>query len=133
MTQQRPRLLLVKGTQAHPEELVRSLSEQFEVMEVDAAGLKQISPRGVFGAASQGYDLVLMETGALTSGNAGSASGGTPTFPGGVPEGEAAGRLAAIGEGVCICTLEGSLLWANDRFKAFDDQTRARITAVCRR
>src|ERR1043166_590581 len=99
-------------------------------MTIDAAGLRELSPRGLSGAAGQGYDVVLAGSEALRGDDA-----GRTTVPqmGELPEGEAAAALAAIGEGVCICTLEGSLIWANDRFKAFDDQTRARITAVCRR
>ncbi len=97
-------------------------------MVIDAAGVKDLSPRGVLGAASQGYQVVVSDADVLSA-----ASPSAPVVPGAVPEGEAAAALAAIGEGVCICTLEGSLIWANDRFKAFDDQTRARITAVCRR
>ncbi len=105
-------------------------------MSVDAAGLRELSPRGVFGAASQGYQIVVLDAELLTSAGGltkPAPNGGSTSGLGELPEGEAAAALAAIGEGVCICTLEGSLIWANDRFKAFDDQTRARITAVCRR
>ena len=136
MTHRRPRLLLVKGIKAPSEQLARLLETHYEVMTIDAAGLRELSPRGVFGAAAQGYDVVVADTEMLSSGgqtkpatNGGSMSSAT----GDLPEGEAAAALAAIGEGVCICTLEGALIWANDRFRAFDDQTRARITAVCRR
>ncbi len=47
--------------------------------------------------------------------------------------GNAADVLAAIGEGVCLTSREGAVLWANDVFRAYDEQTRARISAVCRR
>ena len=60
--------------------------------------------------------------------------GGSCGNSGELPEGEAAAAAwpPSARESVS-CTLEGSLIWANDRFRAFDDQTRARITAVCRR
>jgi CheY-like chemotaxis protein len=49
------------------------------------------------------------------------------------PELDALSVLTALSEGVCVSGLDGTVLWANDRFRAFDDQTRARISAVCRR
>lgn len=49
------------------------------------------------------------------------------------PEVDALSVLTALSEGVCVSGLDGTVLWANDRFRAFDDQTRARISAVCRR
>jgi len=49
------------------------------------------------------------------------------------PELDSLAVLTALSEGVCVSGLDGTVLWANDRFRAFDDQTRARISAVCRR
>jgi CheY-like chemotaxis protein/PAS domain-containing protein len=118
----------VNADKAEGERFIQALSGHFEVMAIDAAGVRDVSPRGLLGAASQGYQVVVADAAILAA-----ASPYLPVVPGSVPEGEAAAALAAIGEGVCICTLEGSLIWANERFKAFDDQTRARITAVCRR
>lgn len=128
----RPRLLLVKGTSVPTDEIAQLLAGTYEVMVVEPgaiAGPGGISPRGLVGAASQGYQLVLCETGLLMPG-----SGSSPNLLGaGMAEGDAGAALSAIGEGVCICAVDGALIWANDRFRAFDDQTRARITAVCRR
>lgn len=124
-----PRVLLVRGTRLPSDDLVRKLGGAYEVMAVDPAGLRELSPKGVFGAASQGYQVVIVDADTLAA--IGGATVGQP--PGGLAEGDAASALSSIGEGVCICSLDGVLIWANDRFKAFDDQTRARITAVCRR
>ncbi len=41
--------------------------------------------------------------------------------------------LDAIGEGVCLAGPDGRIAWVNDRFKLYDDATRSRIEAVCRR
>jgi CheY-like chemotaxis protein len=41
--------------------------------------------------------------------------------------------LEAIGEGVCLAGPDGRMAWANDRFNLYDEATRARIEAVCRR
>jgi CheY-like chemotaxis protein len=49
------------------------------------------------------------------------------------PELDSLSVLTALSEGVCVSGLDGTVLWANERFRAFDDQTRARISAVCRR
>lgn len=46
---------------------------------------------------------------------------------------QAAAVLEAIGEGVCLASADGEIIWANERFRGYDDQTRARIAAVCRR
>jgi CheY-like chemotaxis protein/PAS domain-containing protein len=46
---------------------------------------------------------------------------------------QAAAILEAIGEGVCLASADGEIIWANERFRGYDDQTRARIAAVCRR
>lgn len=128
----------MKGAHVQADELARALSGVYEVMVVDPAGVAGISPRGLVGAASQGYQVLLCDTGVLgtpVAGSSGSVSGGSsPNLLGkGMTDSDASAALSAIGEGVCICTLDGQLVWANDRFRAFDDQTRARITAVCRR
>ncbi len=40
--------------------------------------------------------------------------------------------LNAIGEGVCLVGPDAGVVWANDRFCAFDETVRARVIAVCR-
>lgn len=123
MSNARPRLLLVKGPHIADAELARSLGEHYEVMIADTrtstdAGL---GPKGLAGASGQGYDVIVCSTNMLTAALSG------------LPEGEASAALTAIGEGVCLCTLEGGLVWSNERFKGYDEQTKARIIAVSRR
>ncbi len=48
-------------------------------------------------------------------------------------ETDATALLAAIGEGVCLAADDGRILWSNERFRAYDEQIRSRIGAVCRR
>ena len=126
----------MKGTHVRAEDLARALGGAYEVMVVDPAGVAAISPRGLVGAASQGYQVLVCDTSVLGTGWGGAIvpGGSTPNLLGrGMTDSDASAALSAIGEGVCICSLDGLLVWANDRFRAFDDQTRARITAVCRR
>ena len=123
MATARPRLLLVKGPHVAHADLAQLLAGHFEVMVVDdgsQAGTG-LGPKGLSGAAAQGYQVILCDTLTLTQALAG------------LPDGEASAALTAISEGVCLCSLDGSLVWANERFKSYDDQTRARIVAVCRR
>jgi CheY-like chemotaxis protein len=135
MSLPRPRLLLIQGSKRPAAGLAQALSAQYEVIVIDAARLNELSPRGILGAASQGYEVIFADAEAIA--DFGSAQSAVVSErrdpPSDITDFQAAAALSAIGEGVCICTLEGSLIWANDRFRAFDDQTRARITAVCRR
>ena len=120
----RPRLLLVKGTHVPEDVLSPALSRVYEIMVADIATLQGphgLGPKGLAGAAGQGYQVLLCETEAVSP------------LVGQLGEGEAAAALASIGEGVCLCRLDGVLVWANERFRGYDEQTRARITAVCRR
>jgi CheY-like chemotaxis protein len=138
---------MIQGTHVHGDRLAPCLQDHFEVMTIDGAGLASLSPRGVFGAASQGYqvvvcDAVLLATTPLNSGSFTPTPVPAPPAPvhvagpalgEGMSAEDAHAALSSIGEGVCVCSMDGHLVWANDRFRAFDDQTRARITAVCRR
>lgn len=121
MAEERPRLLLVRGDNVPADAIARPLDERYEVRVIEAREVPLLSPKGLSGAVGQPWQVVMCEASALAF--VGSS----------LAEGEASAALAAIGEGVCVCGLDGSLIWANDRFRAFDDQTRARITAVCRR
>ncbi len=50
----------------------------------------------------------------------------------GLVDRQAVALLNAIGEGVCLATPEGAVLWGNDRFNRFSARTRDRIAAECR-
>lgn len=136
-TTHRQRVLVVTGGRVKGDGIATKLSAEgnaeggvFEVRQVSSSELASLSPRGVFGASSQGYEIVVVDAGELAAPP--SAHGMAPGA-GSIADHEAAAALSSIGEGVCICTFDGVLVWANDRFKTFDDQTRARMTAVCRR
>lgn len=137
MTIDRPRLLLIKGTHVPGDDLALLFGQTYSVMVTDAAGLTGLSPRGVSGAASQGYQVVVCDAQLLATPapglTGGVAAGGGYLAESGLGEGEASAALASLGEGVCVCQMDGGIVWANDRFRAFDDQTRTRISAVCRR
>ncbi len=137
-----PRMLLVRGEHVPAEEVTRVMGTAFQVMEVDAQDLMTLSPKGLQGAAGQGYQVICCDASLLDSpaNEQGSDPTGALSVPEpvrstlpGLSEREAGAALSSIGEGVCVCSVDGQLVWANDRFRAFDDQTRARITAVCRR
>lgn len=40
--------------------------------------------------------------------------------------------LESLGEGVCLCNLDGEIVWANVAFQQTDPTARANITAACR-
>jgi len=46
-------------------------------------------------------------------------------------ESSVAAVLKALGEGVCIVSPEGQLLWSNEYFELLDDSVRDRVTELC--
>lgn len=125
----RPKILVVSGPNIGQEHIARLLGGWFDVHAASAqAGESSIEQ--ITGAAEAGYHAVIFDTG-IASGvlRSGALSGG----PGDVAEGDPGAVLSAIGEGVCLSTIDGDIVWANDRFRSYDEQTRARIAAVCRR
>lgn len=126
----RPKLLLVSGPNLALEHVTRVLGGYFDIVLASPdAGESTIEQ--VAGAAEKGFQGVLLDTGLASQvvGPLGEGQG----VPRAVAEGDPGAVLSAIGEGVCLSTTEGEIVWANDRFKSFDGQTRARIAAVCRR
>lgn len=51
-----------------------------------------------------------------------------PDLPGSVQPGRV---LHALGEGVCICTEQGDLIWANPRFDQLPEAARRRVQQIC--
>jgi CheY-like chemotaxis protein len=135
MSSARPTLLLIKNASPAFDDAARALADAFEVMAIEPDSVSTISPKGLSGIASQGYQAILCDASLLTQalGHTQYGSNTVSSFSGGLSVQDAGAALSAIGEGVCVCSHDGALVWANDRFRAFDDQTRARITAVCRR
>lgn len=108
-------MLLLGASQAQADGVTAALAERFDVVRVPP------------GADVRAYvtgpdDLVLRvePAGAMQSAR---GMGGQ----------QAAAVLEAIGEGVCLASVEGEIIWSNERFRGYDEQTRARIAAVCRR
>jgi CheY-like chemotaxis protein len=123
----RPKLLVVSGPNLGQEQVARLLGGWFDIQLV-AADSGESTIEMIAGAADEGFQAVLLDTGVVPAG--GVAGLGSASV---VAEGDPGAVLSAIGEGVCLSTAEGEIVWANDRFKSFDEQTRARIAAVCRR
>ncbi len=120
----RPRLLIVGGPSVAQDAVARLLSGEFEVnIETGLHGESGIEI--VSHAAERGYHAIMIDMGVVLAG------AGLPNAN--IAEGDPGAVLSAIGEGVCLSTIEGRIVWANDRFRTFDDQTQARIAAVCRR
>jgi two-component system, sensor histidine kinase SagS len=115
----KPKLLLVQSGPAPEEVVAPALAEAFEVVVVTPDELRPGNPAAIAAMGSAQY--VLCEIGEASS------------IVGALPVGHASAALSSIGEGVCLSTVEGQITWCNDRFKAYDEQTRARIAAVCRR
>lgn len=66
------------------------------------------------------------------SGSAGGLGEGTRGGAGSRADIEGRGILESIGGGVCIADGAGSVHWANERFRSYDEQLRARIAQACR-
>jgi len=116
MSVQRPKLLIVQGPATPADELARLLGGLYDVM--------LLPPDAEPSPEAAAVNAVLCDAALL---------GQVSRVAGPSPELDALAVLTALSEGVCVSGLDGTVLWANDRFKAFDDQTRARISAVCRR
>lgn len=113
----RPKLLVVSGPNIGQEHIAQLLGGWFDV-HMASAKSGESSVEQISGAAEAGYHAVIFDTGIAS---------------GPLAAGDPGAVLSAIGEGFCLATVEGEVVWANDRFRSFDEQTRARISAVCRR
>lgn len=111
-------MLVVRGSDVRAEEIARAIDGQYEVTIIDAEELRPGSP-GLLALA--GTQVIVCELSDI------------PSLVGALPAGQASAALSSIGEGVCLATADGQITWCNERFKAYDEQTRARIAAVCRR
>ena len=113
MSENRPKLLVLDGPLVPAEELARVLRDRYDV---DVAG-PGVAPARL---AAGTFEVVMGGAQQLSSECV-------------LSDREAGAVLDAIGEGLCLATAEGQIVWANARFRTFDEQTRARIGAVCRR
>lgn len=123
MSGERPKLLIVKGPGVPEGDLAHALEGGFEVTAADVQSL--VNPgsagQGMEAGRAEQYRVIVCGSDTLTS------------LTSILQEGEASAALASIGEGVCLSRLDGVLVWANERFRGYDEQTKARIAAVCRR
>ncbi len=70
----------------------------------------------------------------LMAGNPQKASGvGGLEFDAGALDRDPGLILEALGQGVCVCDLDGRILWGNRLFRAFPDGVQRRVAVVCRR
>jgi len=69
------------------------------------------------------------QMGSFSEVSSGGSSGGVSA--GGI-EDQAEILLNAIGEGICLCEADGRAVWANERFKKYDQRVIKRVAAVCR-
>lgn len=116
MSAPRPKLLLVDGPACPAGDLARLLRDHYEVVVV--------KPDAEPTAVAASVEAVMCDAALL---------GQVSRISGPSPELDSLSVLTSLSEGVCVSGVDGTVLWANERFRAFDDQTRARISAVCRR
>jgi CheY-like chemotaxis protein len=113
MSEGKPRLLLLRGRQLGGSELVAALAARFDVIDADPLeGLERLRGERFDAVLAQSEDYLALERGLV--------------------EHQSTVLLNALGEGVCLADTDGRIVWSNARFSGYDDQTRARIAAVCR-
>lgn len=109
MTGSRHKLVIRTGDRAGEdlpvEELVACLEARFEVSLDDGSGTSDLSEATV----------VISPAGAAE-----------------VARSKAIGLLNAVGEGVCLCSDTGALLWCNEAFDRQSDDARDRVISVCK-
>ncbi len=112
MNDTRPKLLVLEGPLVPAAELARVLGDRYDVA-VAAPGVGQAT------LATGQYQVVIGGAGDIAQDST-------------LSDKDAGAMLGAIGEGMCLAAADGRIVWANGRFRAFDEQTRARISQVCR-
>ncbi len=113
MTSGRPRLLIIGGANAPVGQLSAELAERYDVVIADSVQEADEIRKG-------GIEAVLLDPDELRP-----MRGDLAVEP-------AIALLNAIGEGVCLVGPDAGVVWANDRFCAFDETVRARVIEVCR-
>ena len=125
MSSKRPRLIVPAGELHLSPQLIESLREVFEVIEVDS--VRQARERASGDDGSGVPETVLLPAASVS--NAAPASGRADPDGGespvrGLPAGRLLSTLEHIGEGVGVIDAEGVLTWANARLRAHDEPTR---------
>ncbi len=113
MSSGRPRLVIIGGEDASVDALSAELGDRYEIVVAPSA-------RDVSAEQRDAVQAVLIEAEDASVGD-----GDLGAEP-------AVALLNAIGEGVCLVGPDARVVWANDRFCAFDETVRARVIQVCR-
>lgn len=111
----RPKLLLVGGPHV-PADIASALGGAFEVTAVTAGEALQ----AMRDDSGRRFQAVLADTGDFL-----------PLERHLVTE-QTSVLLNALGEAVCLCRIDGEVVWGNQRFQHYAPETKGRLQAVCR-
>ncbi len=114
-TSTKPRILWVSGTGSRGDALVSDLTDDAEVIHVSSFSEATAALR------DRAYDLVISDQADFMA------------LERSTVDQQATMILDTIGQGVGIISLDGGLLWANPRLKAYPDDLVAQILDICRR
>lgn len=112
-------MLVLDGPLVPGAEVARVLADRYDVAVVGDGG-SEAAGKLPTTIATGGFQVVFGSMGQLAD-------------QGGLSEREAGAMLGAIGEGLCLAGTDGRFVWSNQRFSALDEQTKARISAICQR
>ncbi len=125
-----PRLFLIADPGDAADSVAVALSTRFTV--------QRLAPGAPVPVLSPDEAVIRLGTGGGgVSGRDSSAApgAGLPPNASTLPSPAEAAPLAlinAIGEGACLCSSDGQVLWANDRFRQMEEFARARVAELCR-
>ena len=107
------RLLVLKGPRLEGQGIIDLLAEHFEVCVVDEfdEAMDHLRARDVDAVLAETADFLPLERGLVTQ--------------------QAAIVLDQIGEGVCMATATGELVWTNSRLREFPPQSLAELGTLC--
>ncbi|MCL4742553.1 MAG: response regulator [Phycisphaerales bacterium] len=112
MTPGRPKLLIVGGPNVPAEELRAALGDRYDVTESGPGGAAEAIREG-------GVEALLADAGSLSP-----VSADLSAAP-------AIALLDSIGDALCLAREDGSVVWANERFRSLDGPAQAEIAGVC--
>jgi len=112
MTPRRPKLLIVGGPNVPAEELRAALGDRYEVSESGPGAVADAIREG-------GVQALLADAGTLSP--IGADLSAAPAIA----------MLDSIGDALCLAREDGSVVWANQRFRSLDGSAQAEIAGVC--
>jgi len=114
MARKRPRLLVLGGPHVDAAAVGRSLGDQFEVVpSTPEAAMDLLGDMDCQAVLADAGDFLPLERDLIAR--------------------QSSMLLNAIGEGVCLCSDAGRVLWSNQLFSGLDARVRRRVGAACRR